>query len=180
MKKIALVIGHRSGSKGAYGDAGISEWDFWNEFISDIYVDLPTNHQFKLFLRSNAVDGYGERMKEMHKRIDEWGADISVSFHFNASSIESVTGHEVLYCSNGGKRLAVLMDKHLDMWLNNKDRNIKKRLKHDRGGGFLCRGNSKCILVEPFFASHQSKFIRGGEHRSDLINAFLGFFEAIV
>ena len=179
MKKIALVVGHRSGKKGAYGDTGMSEWDFWSEFLSDILLMLPKHNQYKICFRGNDHHGYGERMKEMHKKIDTWGADISVSFHFNGSDNGSVTGHEILYCSNGGKRLAEKLDVCFDKWLDNNDRGIKKRTKHQRGGGFLCRGNSKCILVEPFFGSHQHSFIRNGSERQKLINGFLEFFDML-
>ena len=127
-----------------------------------------------VFHRSETIKGYGEKMKDLHKRIDEWGAEVSVSFHFNAFGVEAVNGHEILYHSKGGKKLAKKMDKIFDIYLDNRDRNIKQRNRKQRGGGFLSRGKSLCILVEPFFASHQDRFMDGGE-RQNLLTSFVEF-----
>ena len=178
MAKIALVIGHRSGAKGAYGNMGISEYDFYTKFVYELTLRLHSErfgHEYLVFNRNDNLSGYTSRMKDLHKRIDEWGAKYSISFHFNASGKEAVNGHEILYCSERGKDLAIELDELFDAYLDNNDRNILKRSKKDRGGGFLCRGRSVCILIEPFFAAHQNRFIEGGDMREPLKNALVDF-----
>ena len=179
--KIALVIGHDFDRQGAYGDMGQSEFAFNDELLSEMANDdmFPYKHEYGVFYRSADIKGYSRKMKDLHKGLDKWGADISMEFHFNAIGKVSVTGHEVLYCSSKGKKLAQKLDAVFDKNLNNKDRNIKKRKKHERGGGFLCRGKSTCIIIEPFFAAHQHKFISGGDMRGPLKKAFQEFFEEI-
>jgi N-acetylmuramoyl-L-alanine amidase len=182
MKKIALVVGHRSRSQGAYGNMGVSEWDFYNDFVDeileaarDIKVDL------KVFHRRESGHGYTQRMKMLHREIDAWGADISISLHFNASSHASANGHEVLHCaySSTSARYAAIMNSSFTRHLNNKDRGVKPKAKGDRGGGFLCRGRSYCILIEPFFASHQNEYMPGRKGRKDLLESFIDFFNFV-
>lgn len=178
--KVALVVGHRKSRQGAYGNCGISEYVFWDAFLHDYLPIMPDKHEYQIFYRDDKVSGYGEKMKHLHKRIDDWGAEVSVSFHFNASSNQSVHGHEILYYSTGGKTYAKIMDEMFDKHLDNNDRNIKKRTKKQRGGGFLSRGKSKCILIEPFFAAQQHRYIEDGEKRMDLAHALIDFFEYVV
>ena len=123
--------------------------------------------------------GYTEKMKDLHRRIDNWGADLSISFHFNAASNELVNGHEILYCSDKGYEYAVQLDELFDAYLDNNDRGVKKRSKHDRGGGFLCRGKSVCILIVPFFASYQGRFTEHGDMRTPLKQALVDFITGL-
>ncbi len=179
MIKIAIVVGHRSKARGAFGNAGLSEFGF-NSLVAEALSDGFIGHdkvEVKVFFRDNKRDGYGEKMKRLHKRIDEWGADYSLSLHFNAAGREDVTGHEILYCSKKGKKLAKKLDEIFDKYLKNRDRNIKKRTKKQRGGGFLCRGESICVLAEPFFASHQNLYMPGGSGWFALIGAYSEFIE---
>lgn len=177
-KKYAFVIGHRAGAKGAYGNLGISEFDFYTKFVNELIQRLRSEnfgHEYMVFTRQDGLGGYRERMKDLHKRIDAWGADISLSFHFNSFGDERVNGHEILYCSNGGYNLAIQMDDLFDAYLDNNDRNIKKITRKKRGGGFVCRGKSVCLLLEPFFASHQNRFVMGGDMRENLKSALVDF-----
>ncbi len=180
--KIALVVGHRKGAQGAWGNAGVSEWQFNSKLAEEIKDELERRGapvDVRIFYRDDMPGGYGEKMKRLHKRIDKWGADYSISMHFNAAGKQDVNGHEVLYCSKRGKKVAKVFDAHLDAALNNRDRNILKRGRKDRGGGFLCRGKSVCVLVEPFFAAHQDKFMPGGPMRKALRRAYVRAIEEI-
>lgn len=161
MIKVALVVGHRSGAKGAWGNAGVSEWDYNKLLAADIAKEHIPNVAVKVFYRDNAPGGYGEKMKRLHQRLDAWGADYSVSMHFNAAGRSDINGHEVLYCSKAGRVVAKMMDEILAKNLPNKERGIKQRSRKERGGGFLCQGKSVCILVEPFFAAHQKHYMPG-------------------
>ena len=153
-KKIALVVGHDSKKQGAYGDAGISEYRFNSELIQAIRVQCQ-NLNIKVFYRDENIKGYTNQMIDLHRRLDKWGSDVSIEFHFNASSDMSVNGNEVLYCSDKGKRVASILDECLDS-LPNRDRGVKKVTMEDNGGGFCCRGKSVCVISEPFFADKYS------------------------
>ena len=118
-------------------------------------------------------------MEDLHKRIDEWGADISIEFHFNGAGDEKINGHEILYCSNGGKKIANVLDEKFDKYLHNNDRNIKKVTPNVRGGGFVCRGKSVCIIAEPFFSAHQDKYMIGTNGRSKLVTAYTEFLREV-
>jgi len=180
--KVAFVKGHSSVKKGAWGNMGISEFDFYSKFIPQLIKRLKTEaiagHKYQEFERG-LVGGYGEKMRELHKRIDAWGADISIAFHFNGAGDERINGHEILYCSNAGHNLAVGLDELFDAYLDNNDRNIKKIKKSDRGGGFVCRGKSVCILIEPFFGAHQNRFVECGDMREGLLQSLVDFISGI-
>lgn len=176
--KIAFVVGHRAGSQGAYGNMGISEYVFYTKFVNELLCRLKSEHlanDYQVFYRKDNLVGYKERMKDLHKRIDAWGADVSISFHFNSVGNELVNGHEILYCSKNGHDLAIQLDELFDAYLDNNDRNIKKRTRKQRGGGFLCRGKSTCILIEPFFGAHQNRYIEGGDMREPLKQSLVDF-----
>jgi N-acetylmuramoyl-L-alanine amidase len=174
--KVALVVGHDRLKQGAWGNAGMSEWGFNSEvakrlercFESDRYVDI------KVFYHTPSVS-YGKKMKKTHKAIDAWGAKYAIELHFNAAGDLNVTGHEVLYCSSAGEKIAKKLDMFLNRHLRNKDRKIKHRSKKQRGGGFLCRGKSVCLISEPFFAAHQDRFVPGTLGWDSLISAYIEF-----
>jgi len=182
-KKIALVVGHRSSSRGAYGNVGISEFYFNKEFVMELMEILKREnfgHTYKVFYRSDAGSGYTDRMIDLHSRIDQWGADISIEFHFNAAGNLSVDGHEVLYCSKKGELLAKNLEYIFTKTLGTTNRGVKKRTMSERGGGFLCRGKSVCLISEPFFAAHQNRFVVGGDLRDALIKSYVDFFALLM
>ena len=184
--KIALVVGHDKNNQGAYGNSGLSEWEFNNELIHSMMIadTLPSKHTYYLLYRSTDVKGYTAQMKKLHKQIDKLGCELSIEFHFNSFSNPTVNGNEVLYCSPGGKQYAEIMDSCLDL-LPNRDRGIKKvklqkyPLVDDRGAGFCCRGKSYAIIVEPFFGAHQSNYTKNGVYREFLESAYKKFFTLI-
>ncbi len=175
-KVIALVVGHDANSKGAYGDMGVSEWDFNSELLNSML--LPSQHVYYLLYRDTSVSGYTNQMIELHERIDSLGCDISIEFHFNAVDDNTVNGNEVLYCSNAGSEIANILDECLDS-LPNRDRGTKKVTMDDRGGGFCCRGKSVAIISEPFFGAEQHGFVIDGENRVLLESAYYNFLDRI-
>lgn len=176
-KKIALCIGHNSKAQGAVGDEGISEYNFNVEFLQELIPQLPY-HNYKIFERP-AISNYTEQQNQMHTEIAEWGScDIAIEFHFNAAENDQVHGHEILYLSKGGKKLAKLLDTEWDQYLTSNDRGIKQR-ESGNGYGFLKRGSYKSIIVEPFFASHQHNFIKNGDQREALIRSYIEFFKKL-
>ena len=170
--KIAIVIGHSLDNQGAYGNAGIGEWQFNDELIQDMFHSgmLPGKHEIYVLYRSADIKGYTNQMHDLHRRIDDLGCTVSIEMHFNSFSDPSANGNEVLYCSEGGKKIADVFDSALDA-LPNRDRGVKKVTKSDRGGGFCCRGKSYAIILEPFFGANQKDYIHDGRYRDTLMDA---------
>jgi len=174
--KIALTIGHDENNQGAYGSEGISEYEFNDELIFSL--DL-VGIKHTIFYRNEKIIGYSAQMTDLHSRIDEWGADISIEFHFNSFSNQAVHGHEVLYCSSGGQHIAELLNDAYDRHLPTSNRGIKKVSMSDKGGGFCCRGKSLAIIAEPFFSAHQFRFVEGGDLRESLKYAITEFLSQL-
>lgn len=179
-KSIALVIGHDQDSQGAYGNKGIGEWKFNDNFWEDYAVLLPKQHTYYVIYRSADINGYTNKMLDVHKQIDNIGCDIAIEFHFNGASDSSVNGNEVLYCVDDvkGRLLAMKLDECLDA-LPNRDRGVKAVTMKKNGGGFCCRGNAVSIISEPFFAAHQDKFMHGERDRETLFKAYYNFFDQL-
>tara|TARA_R110000772_G_scaffold5454_8_gene19551 strand:- start:9214 stop:9840 length:627 start_codon:yes stop_codon:yes gene_type:complete len=179
-KKVALVIGHDESKRGAYGNLGISEWKFNRELVYDELANGITNVEYQIFLRNPTTKGYTNQMIELHKEIDAWGANYAIEFHFNGSSNEDVNGHEILYYSANGKAMAEKLDKAFDKYLNNNDRNLKQiNTAKENGYQFLYRGNSTCIIAEPFFGEHQDLYGKDGEMRMFLVQAYVEFINGL-
>lgn len=184
--KVALIVGHNEKSQGA-SRKGISEFGFWSEFFDSEYAELDKyaklkGIELKLFFRKyHGRRTYGTEMREVHSRIDQWGGNISISCHFNATESGLAKGHEVLYSrgSKGGYLVAGLFDQAMDSNLNNRDRDRKSVGAGDRGGTGLKVGRAKSILIEPFFAAELPNFVSGGNQRQPLIDSFKDFFESL-
>ena len=174
--KVALVVGHRSQRQGAVGSAGVSEWHYNRSLAKEIAKECK-GVDVKIFYRDDMPGGYGEKMKRLHKRIDAWGADYSISMHFNAAANTRADGHEVLYCSSYGELLAKKLNDTFNKYLANRNRGIKKVSPKERGGGFLCRGKSICVLAEPYFAAHQAYYMPGSPGYMALKKAYVEFIE---
>lgn len=179
--KVALIVGHDYNSRGAYGNMGISEFKFNDELLQELffYNQLPENNEYHIFYRDSDINGYSNKMIDLHRRIDEWEAEVSIEFHFNSFSDENVNGHEVLYCSTMGGKYASELNNSLDKYLPTSNRGIKKVSGNDRGAGFCCRGKSYAIIIEPFFGSHQDRFTFGAELREPLRNSIEEFLKNI-
>jgi N-acetylmuramoyl-L-alanine amidase len=176
--RIALCVGHNPVGQGAVGSVGISEFEFNKEFLADLIPYLPPTHDYQIFTRK-PFGNYNLEQTDLAKQIKEWGGcDLAIEFHFNASTNVSVNGHEILYLSDAGKTLAEKLDKKFDKYLDNNDRNIKRR-NSGKGYGFLKRGTYPSLIVEPFFSGFQENFIEGGKLRQPLIAAYKEFFSEL-
>ena len=178
--KIALVIGHRSESQGAKSVKRISEYAYWYTWLHLAKHFFPDAHQYRVFER-NDMDGrgYRERMRKLGKRIDEWGADIAISFHFNAAQNVKAEGFEVLCTTNTPSQLyARLMAGIMDEHLYGDNRGIKTVRRSDRGGGFLYGTRAVAILLEPFFGTNREDW-QSGTERDGVFKALEMFFESI-
>lgn len=180
MKKIAIVVGHNERSQGAVGNYGLSEFQFNSQLANELVDRLSdSDNEYKIFYRSPNIHSYSQQMIDLHARIDDWGADVSMSMHFNASASPSTGGHEVLYYSNKGGQYAKKLNDLFTKYLPTRDRGIKRTMEHERGGGFLSRGRSYCILAEPFFAAHQDLYVEGGPYRKGLVKAYEEFLRSV-
>ena len=168
-----MVIGHDAMSRGAYGNEGVSEWDFNSNLMHSMATMgmFPEEHEIFTLYRNSDINGYTAQMVDLHKRIDVLGCEVSIELHFNSFSNTSAQGHEVLYCSQGGKALATIMNDALDKHLPTSNRGVKKIDMSDNGGGFCCRGASYAVILEPYFGAHQTDFIYGGKYRMPLMKA---------
>jgi len=178
-KKIALVVGHQENKQGAYGSKGIGEWQFNYELIHSL--KHSGKNDVEVFMRDKNIAGYTNQMLNLHEQIDKWGADISIEFHFNSFSNSAAQGHEVLYCLNSDKggEVATALNNSLDKYLSTSNRGVKYVTMSNNGGGFCCRGKSAAIIIEPFFGSHQHRFIDGGDLREPLKQAIIEFLDSV-
>jgi len=178
-KRICLIPGHDAKSKGAIGSEGISEWDFNDSLINDMWFMLPKKHTYYVLHRNADIKGYTNQMVDLHERIDKLEIDVSVEFHFNGSDNPNVNGHEVLYCSETGSKVATKLNDEFNKWLPNSNRGTKQIDSNDSGGGFCCRGKSVAIIAEPFFNSRQNLYAVNGEYRKALKLAYKNFFNSL-
>lgn len=164
MKKIALIVGHNSESKGASMTEPfntVDEYEY-NTILANVVLAQSidnTNMVFKVFLR----DGRG--ISETYRAVTQWGPSASIELHFNSFSDSKVKGCEVLYGEiEGSEWFAKCMQKRLFKVMANENRGVKYRGKNDRGGTSLnsCLGGSyPRILIEPFFGSNLWDVERG-------------------
>jgi len=179
--KIALVIGHSSDKQGAETIDNISEYSFyWTLVHFSILPNAPLQHDYKVFERGDASMGYTENMKELHSDIDSWGADLSISFHFNSHTSQAM-GSEVLHSGyEQSKHYAELLNYQFTQnLLGIKNRGIKEKTKNERGGGFLHLGKAPAILIEPFFGSSNQDVQYLTNNPIPFISSFENFFNQI-
>ena len=180
--KVALIVGHDATLKGSYGTEGMSEWDFWDQFVHELILDgdFGSNHEVYVLYRNADLNGYSAKMRDLHSRMDRIGIKLGIECHFNGYSDPTVNGHEVLYDGANPRSIdyAEWLDECFDE-LPNRDRGVKVLTKGDNGFGFVAGSNIPCIIAEPFFGSHQSKYVYGGAYRGILKQSFEKFLERI-
>ena len=183
--KIALVIGHEPKRKGAeLAGEKISEYAFWWTYLNFTLIPMlntTTTSEYKVFKRGSTVKGYTAKMKALHKEIDEWGADLAISFHFNGSVNKAAGGMEILHSGyKPSKQLAEQLLQKLHVNLPGiKNRGLKKVGKGENGYGFVKYGKAKAMLVEPFFGSNEKEVGYVIENSEALNRAFAEFFKEI-
>ena len=156
--KIALVIGHRGGSRGARTVNGIFEYDMWFTYLHTIISTLPTQHEYKIFERyDNDGNKYSTRIRKLVNRVNEWEADIAMSFHFNASDNKNAEGFEVLTTNYWkSKSYANTLLNIFDVNLFGDNRGNKIISSGGRGYHFLRPTHMPSMIIEPFFGSSES------------------------
>ena len=170
--KIVFVVGHDSINQGAYGNSGISEFEFNTQLMQEMTFKrmFPSKHEVYVIYRDSSIKGYYNQMVDVHERIDAIGGTVAIELHFNSFPKEDVNGNEVLYYSQNGKKIADIFDEELDA-LPNRDRGVKALSKNDRGYWFCRLGKAYAIILEPFFGSHQKNYDHYGVYRDTLMKA---------
>lgn len=147
MSNIALIIGHDMNSGGAVTVNGVNEYSTWFTYLNTILTFLPQGNQYKVFERRNGLE-------KLVRDVNDYRADIAISFHFNSSSNSKANGFEVL--SSGYPSSMMLSRAFLDGYKTSiRNRGIKVRKLGEDGGYFLNKTNMPAILLEPFFGSNR-------------------------
>lgn len=180
--KVALIVGHAPDIKGNLYK-GINEFDFWSEILGEVmkFYEFPfDNESVKLFYRPyQRKIGYHEAVRQLHKDVDAWGADVDIEFHFNGSDSHKVKGHEIIYSGSvKSKEYAIIINDIYNRYALNRDRGTKK--VKIRGSYQLKVGKSVSIISEAFFANEVLDYIDGGVKRSLLIDLIITFIDALV
>lgn len=153
MKKIALVVGHSSRSKGAYNeDMNIHEYDL-NKIEAQLTSDLLEKRGYDPYMI------FRDTYATLPKKINELECDIIISFHHNSFSDKSANGTETLYYhrSQAGKVLASDIHRYIVSALGFKDRGIQPKTSEDDGGYLLKYTNAPCVILEPCFMSNNEE-----------------------
>lgn len=147
MKKIALVVGHKSTSTGARNEERkLSEWEFnarlaldvWGRF-QDSEIECAVIHR--------------RTYKSLPGDVNAYDPDLVVLMHANASFNHDASGSEVLYYHRSepsAVAAAIFQDNFLSE-LNLRDRGIKGIDSEARGGLMVAGTRAKTVLCEPFF-----------------------------
>lgn len=153
MKKVALVVGHSQGSKGAVNEkSGVSEFEY-NDKIAD---------QIEYLLRGTDISCeivFREKLIDLPEKINALEPDFIVSLHCNAYDTK-VSGTEVLHyhSSETGKAMAEVLQEHLLFALGLNNRGVKPKHSEDRGGFLLRYTKAPCVIAEPFFIDNDEDF----------------------
>tara|TARA_R110000851_G_C12945142_1_gene552664 strand:+ start:41 stop:694 length:654 start_codon:yes stop_codon:yes gene_type:complete len=185
MRKIAIIVGHNSKSRGAIRiDTGETEYEF-NGRIAKAVQDLAEKSgmfEVAIFRRSPGK-GYNAQIKEVYAKADLWGATATGELHFNSSATASAAGCETLSSGSAKSlKLAGAVNNAIVKAFGVKDRGIVTRSKKQRGGASLHSGRAPAILFEPFFGSNASDCAKfsGDEAETKLAHAILmGIGEAL-
>lgn len=169
-KKVAIVVGHSSTSRGAKNiTSNISEWEYNKKIAKIIFTLLRISGKVEpvIVYREN---GYSELPREINKMK----VDLVLSLHCNA--FNGVTsGCEMLYYhkSKNSKMFAEITQKNMVIALGNKNRGIRSKTSEDRGGYLLKSTDATCIIAEPFFIDNNKELENALEKEAEISSAYV-------
>lgn len=167
--RIALVVGHSEQDGGAARVVdGVQEFEWNLELAEKIKSHDPGC--FEIFTRKGWLP-YREEIAEVYSRVDEWGAEASIEFHFNAVESPRATGAETFSSgSKGSLALAGAVQSAMVVSLGLRDRGVKIRNSRTGGRGYesLIAGQCPAILIEPYFGSNAADCKRADEKKDEL------------
>lgn len=152
--KVAIIIGHRSKSQGAYAPIlNETEYQYMKKtafHLSDI-ADI--------YERSNTpMVSEAHRIHRLVKRVNAKNYDLVISLHFNAFSNPLAHGATALYYATN-KRTKAIGEEFTSLMAENFC--VKKRALipitsiYDRGGIVISKCTADAILLEPFFGTNK-------------------------
>jgi N-acetylmuramoyl-L-alanine amidase len=177
MKRVALVVGHKSSSPGAYNiDYDLSEFEFNRDLVYDVGNKLVKGW----FDKVEPIIIFRESYNGLPRKINDKNPDFIISFHCNAYNTR-VSGTEVLYYhrSKTGKWIARVLQDYLLSALDLNDRGILSRTAEDRGGYLLRYTNAPCVIAEPFFIDNNNDLKYVLDNRNRLVDAYVDAIEEI-
>ncbi|MDC9722364.1 MAG: N-acetylmuramoyl-L-alanine amidase [Urechidicola sp.] len=175
MKKVAIIIGHRSGNKGAK-----SEWLGTNEYDYMKAVALHLKDVADVYERPNTpfvTEAY--RIKQLTNKVNKKSYDLVLSLHFNAFKDDNAHGSTALhYVTNKRtKRLGQRFTQLINLWFGVAQRDlIPITSKYQRGGALIMNINAPALLLEPFFGSNPAdcvNFYDAEEKYAELIKELI-------
>ena len=170
--KVALVVGHCEGSKGAWNPRfNITEYDFNNKLAGQIFRILKNSAKAEpvlvhRYLRSG-IRGLVMKLNTIIR------PKLIVSMHLNAHSNPEANGTEVLHWhrSKYSGRMAKIFEEHFTDFLQTRDRSGQAQAKgvseEDRGGYILRYTKAWAVLCEPFFLSNDEEVEKGNKSLID-------------
>lgn len=175
--KIAIIIGHHENSKGAYSKHfGQREYDFYKDVCNYVHF-VGSRFESRIFEHDKNISGYTTRVRATAAKVNEWGADLVLSLHFNAFN-QRANGCETLYfyASKKAYEYGVMFNNMASELFGVRDRGMKALTNtRDRGYREVQSTIAPTILVEPFFGDNESDCEKVGSHRrmACLINRFM-------
>lgn len=169
--KLAIVVGHNSKAQGAVRVTDQrTEYD-WNSTLACL-IQEHDPFGIRVFHRTTG-GGYSQEIDRVYSEVDAWGADCSIELHFNSSGNSRVRGGETLSSGTSGSlQLANLVRKYASSALGNKDRGVKIRGRHERGGRSLWQGRAPAVITEPYFGSNRTECEVSQRNMDELAEAY--------
>ena len=173
MKKIELIVGHKSTKKGAGHWSGMNEWDFNCKFVEDICIALSTQLDTSYSINQRFRN---TTYKEM---TDSVNANLAIEFHLNAGG---GTGTEMLvakdiYDRKTEEQVAKLSHK-IAKELDARNRGIKLREEGSRGYYFLRNADAElAIIAETCFISSTSDIAKLFTNYDAVVNAYVDWIK---
>lgn len=154
MKRFAVLVGHRTGAKGAHSPHLLTNEYEFNSYVADKLIDVAD-----IYNRDNipfVSEGY--RIKKVVDEINWIKYDLVVSLHFNSAESNQAHGCTALhYITNKKtKQLGRIFTEMIEERIGIKKRDlIPISSKKQRGGTFIIHSKSDALLLEPFFGSNK-------------------------
>lgn len=160
MRRLAIIIGHKSTEQGATGlkPLGMSEWKFNKDFMFPLIQKFAKR---KLDFEVEMFDKSGGSYATAGRTVDMWlsGADkgCAIELHFNSAGVGAY-GTETLVEADDPTTFAfakLCQDNMCEVFsrtYSSGDRGVKKLKSGERGHYPLLCVKSPIVIVEPTFA----------------------------
>lgn len=158
--KFFINPGHGGNDPGAVSAEGLKESEVCRNIAEMLAEKMKINgYQFKVYQQRDCL-------YEVSKESNNYGADIFISIHCNASADPNANGTETLYYKNSakGRKIAEIMQNELIKHLGLRNRGIKG----SENLHVLKRTNACAILIETAFISNlnEAKFLRENQEKA--------------